>query len=73
MEGVMAEFQSGLKSFQIEDDEGEKISKLLEQAAEPEVIMAGMSLEQLTSFAAYQAKIEVYSYMLMSNWSNGPK
>ncbi|XP_076922677.1 protein BREAST CANCER SUSCEPTIBILITY 2 homolog B-like isoform X1 [Bidens hawaiensis] len=58
MEGVMAEFQSGLKSFQIEDDEGEKISKLLEQAAEPEVIMAGMSLEQLTSFATYQAKIE---------------
>ncbi|KAJ0653655.1 putative breast cancer type 2 susceptibility protein [Helianthus annuus] len=58
MEGVMAEFQSGLKGFQIDDDEGEKISKLLEQAAEPEVIMADMSLEQLTSFATYQAKIE---------------
>ncbi|KAI3776896.1 hypothetical protein L1987_46686 [Smallanthus sonchifolius] len=59
MEGIMAEFQSGLKCFQIDDDEGEKISKLLEQAAEPEVIMADMSLEQLTSFATYQAKIEV--------------
>ncbi|KAI7741842.1 hypothetical protein M8C21_003275 [Ambrosia artemisiifolia] len=58
MEGVMAEFQSGKKGFQIDDDEGEKISKLLEQAAEPEVIMADMSLEQLTSFATYQAKIE---------------
>ncbi|KAK9053973.1 hypothetical protein SSX86_025048 [Deinandra increscens subsp. villosa] len=58
IEGIMAEFQSGLKCFQIDDDEGEKISKLLEQAAEPEVIMADMSLEQLTSFATYQAKIE---------------
>ncbi|KAD6796071.1 hypothetical protein E3N88_06967 [Mikania micrantha] len=58
MEGIMAEFQSGLTRFQVDDDEGEKISKLLEQAAEPEVIMADMSLEQLTSFATYQAKIE---------------
>ncbi|KAI3811670.1 hypothetical protein L1987_21398 [Smallanthus sonchifolius] len=58
MEGIMAEFKSGLKCFQIDDDEGEKISKLLEQAAEPEVIMADMSLEQLTSFATYQAKVE---------------
>ncbi|KAK1441178.1 hypothetical protein QVD17_07018 [Tagetes erecta] len=58
MEGIMAEFQSGLKCFQVDDDEGEKISKILEQAAEPEVIMADMSLEQLTSYATYQAKVE---------------
>ncbi|KVI03323.1 BRCA2, oligonucleotide/oligosaccharide-binding 1 [Cynara cardunculus var. scolymus] len=63
VEGVMSEFQRGLKSFQIDDeqntgDEGKKILQLLEKAAEPEVMMAEMSSEQLTSFATYQAKIE---------------
>ncbi|KAI3788693.1 hypothetical protein L2E82_01466 [Cichorium intybus] len=61
VEGVMSEFQRGFKSFQIDthqNDEGEKISLLLEKSAEPEVIMAEMTSEQLTSFATYQAKIE---------------
>lgn len=65
----MAEFQSGLKCFQVDDDEGEKISKMLEQAAEPEVIMADMSLEQLTSYATYQAKVEVYNIFISNGWS----
>lgn len=59
----MSEFQKGLKTFKCRDEkdigEGEKISLLLEQAAEPEILMADMSSEQLTSFASYQAKIEV--------------
>ncbi|PWA88772.1 BRCA2, oligonucleotide/oligosaccharide-binding 1 [Artemisia annua] len=62
VEGVMSEFQKGLKTFKCRDEkdigEGEKISLLLEQAAEPEILMADMSSEQLTSFASYQAKIE---------------
>ncbi|CAI9287354.1 unnamed protein product [Lactuca saligna] len=59
VEGVMSEFERGSKSFETDDDdEGERISHLLEKAAEPEVLMAGMTSEQLTSFASYQAKIE---------------
>ncbi|GJX07881.1 breast cancer susceptibility 2 homolog B-like protein [Tanacetum coccineum] len=62
VEGVMSEFQKGLKTFKCRDEkdigEGERISLLLEQAAEPELLMADMSSEQLTSFASYQAKIE---------------
>ncbi|XP_051142662.1 protein BREAST CANCER SUSCEPTIBILITY 2 homolog B-like [Andrographis paniculata] len=41
-----------------ESEEGAKIMKLLETAAEPEVLMAGMSSKQLTSFASYKAKLE---------------
>lgn len=56
----MSEFERGSKSFETDDDdEGERISHLLEKAAEPEVLMAEMTSEQLTSFASYQAKIEV--------------
>ncbi|KAA8517722.1 hypothetical protein F0562_015219 [Nyssa sinensis] len=61
-EGIMSEFQRGIKDFHINNDneseEGAKIFKILETAAEPEVLMAEMSSEQLTSFAAYQAKLE---------------
>lgn len=42
-----------------EGEEGAKIMKLLETAAEPEVLMAGMSSKQLTSFTSYKAKLEV--------------
>ncbi|KAL5974706.1 hypothetical protein ACLOJK_031376 [Asimina triloba] len=41
-----------------DSEEGAKIFKLLEMAAEPEVLMADMSTEQLSSFATYQAKQE---------------
>ncbi|XP_077214363.1 protein BREAST CANCER SUSCEPTIBILITY 2 homolog B-like isoform X3 [Tasmannia lanceolata] len=40
-------------------EEGEEIFKLLETAAEPELLMADMSSEQLISFATYQAKQKV--------------
>ncbi|TXG58894.1 hypothetical protein EZV62_016723 [Acer yangbiense] len=62
VEGIASEFQRGNKGPNIFNDsdseEGAKILKILETAAEPEVIMAEMSPEQLTSFATYQAKLE---------------
>ncbi|KAI9152762.1 hypothetical protein LWI28_000709 [Acer negundo] len=62
VEGIVSEFQRGNKGPNIFNDsdseEGAKILKILETAAEPEVIMAEMSPEQLTSFATYQAKLE---------------
>ncbi|KAK9289849.1 hypothetical protein L1049_008009 [Liquidambar formosana] len=62
VEGIVSEFQRGIKGSCINNDsdseEGAKILKILETAAEPEVIMAEMSSEQLTSFATYQAKLE---------------
>ncbi|XP_078177625.1 protein BREAST CANCER SUSCEPTIBILITY 2 homolog B-like isoform X3 [Carex rostrata] len=36
--------------------EGAKISKLIERSAEPEILMAGMTSEQLKMFSSYQAK-----------------
>ncbi|KAJ6343075.1 hypothetical protein OIU76_004919 [Salix suchowensis] len=38
--------------------EGAKILKILETSAEPEVLMAEMSPQQLASFASYQSKVE---------------
>ncbi|XP_043697660.1 protein BREAST CANCER SUSCEPTIBILITY 2 homolog B-like isoform X2 [Telopea speciosissima] len=60
-EGVMSEFQKDIDCphRKSEDsEEGAKILKILETAAEPEVLMAAMSSEQLTYFATYQAKQE---------------
>lgn len=66
-EGIMSEFQMGNKESDIhndyDSDEGAKILKILETAAEPEVLMAEMSSEQLNSFATYRAKLEVRFYM----------
>ena len=39
--------------------EGAKISKLIERSAEPEILMAGMTSEQLKMFSSYQAKKQV--------------
>ncbi|KAK9196195.1 hypothetical protein WN943_004323 [Citrus x changshan-huyou] len=61
VEGIVSEFQRGNKDSHILNDsnsEGAKLFKMLETVAEPEVIMAEMSPEQLTSFATYQAKLE---------------
>ncbi|KAJ4821846.1 hypothetical protein Tsubulata_046386 [Turnera subulata] len=60
VEGVVSEFQRGVKGLYNDSDseEGAKILKILETAAEPEVLMAEMSPDQLTSFASYQAKLE---------------
>lgn len=62
VEGIVSEFQRGNKDSYVLNDsnnEGAKLFKMLETAAEPEVIMAEMSPEQLSSFATYQAKLEV--------------
>jgi breast cancer 2 susceptibility protein len=42
-----------------DDDEGAKICKMLERAAEPEAIMAGMTSEQLMDFSSYKEKQKV--------------
>jgi len=42
-----------------DSEEGAKILRILETSAEPEVLMADMSSEQLMSFSTYQAKQEV--------------
>ncbi|KAI8557146.1 hypothetical protein RHMOL_Rhmol05G0312600 [Rhododendron molle] len=61
-EGIMSEFQRGIEEGHTNNDddseEGAKILKLLETSAEPEMLMAEMTSEQLTSFATYQAKQE---------------
>lgn len=63
IDGVVSEFQRSCKGFHLsnesDSEEGAKISKLLEMSAEPELLMAEMSPEQLNSFAAYQSKLEV--------------
>ncbi|XP_058000163.1 protein BREAST CANCER SUSCEPTIBILITY 2 homolog B isoform X2 [Hevea brasiliensis] len=68
VEGIVSEYQRGMKGSYIyndSDSEGAKILKILETAAEPEVIMAEMSPEQLTSFASYQAKLEAIKQLDM--------
>lgn len=60
-EGIMSEFQRVDKDFHLHNDdseEGAKILKILETAAEPEVLMAEMSSEQLSALSIYQAKLE---------------
>lgn len=63
IDGAVSEFQRSTKDFHLSNDsdseEGAKISKLLEMSAEPEVLMAEMSPEQLNSFASYRLKLEV--------------
>ncbi|XP_056170255.1 protein BREAST CANCER SUSCEPTIBILITY 2 homolog B-like isoform X2 [Syzygium oleosum] len=63
IDGAVSEFQRSTKDFHLSNDsdseEGAKISKLLEMSAEPEVLMAEMSPEQLNSFAAYRSKLEL--------------
>ncbi|VVB12844.1 unnamed protein product [Arabis nemorensis] len=62
IEGLMCEYQRGINGADSQNDtdcEGAKVFKLLESAAEPEFLMADMSIEQLTSFTTYKAKFEV--------------
>ncbi|KNA09601.1 hypothetical protein SOVF_152150 isoform A [Spinacia oleracea] len=61
VEGLTSDFQRGLVGSCIENDydnEGAKILKMLESAAEPELLMAEMSSEQLSLFSKYRAKID---------------
>ncbi|KAK6120225.1 hypothetical protein DH2020_045916 [Rehmannia glutinosa] len=60
-EGIISAFQRETEfnvGYDHESEEGAELMKLLETAAEPEVLMAGMSSKQLTSFASYKAKLE---------------
>ncbi|CAA0400029.1 unnamed protein product [Arabidopsis thaliana] len=69
VEGIMCEYQRGINGVHSQNDtdseEGAKVFKLLETAAEPELLMAEMSLEQLTSFTTYKAKFEAAKQMQM--------
>ncbi|KAK9126751.1 hypothetical protein Scep_015597 [Stephania cephalantha] len=61
-EGIMSEFESNVSTShcknESESEEGEKIFRILENAAEPEILMADMSTEQLSSISSYRAKQE---------------
>ncbi|KAK7281541.1 hypothetical protein RIF29_09632 [Crotalaria pallida] len=62
VEDVILEYQKERRGSCLNDDsdsEGAKIYNMLEAAAEPEFLMADMSAEQLSSFAAYKAKLNV--------------
>lgn len=50
------------------NDEGAKLYKMLETAAEPEVLMADMTSQQLISFSAYQTKQNVCLPCFISRW-----
>ncbi|PIA59575.1 hypothetical protein AQUCO_00400456v1 [Aquilegia coerulea] len=59
-EGLVSEFQKDVSSFSSKNEndshEGAELLKILEKSAEPELVMAELSTNQLTSFANYQAK-----------------
>ncbi|XP_038698141.1 protein BREAST CANCER SUSCEPTIBILITY 2 homolog B-like isoform X1 [Tripterygium wilfordii] len=63
VEGILSEFQRETQSSHINNnsdgEEGARIFKMLEAAAEPELLMAEMSSEKLSLLASYQAKLEV--------------
>ncbi|OEL14131.1 Protein BREAST CANCER SUSCEPTIBILITY 2-like protein B [Dichanthelium oligosanthes] len=57
-EDILFEQQENCDSAD-DNEEGAKICKMLERAAEPEVIMAGMTSEQLMHFSSYKEKRKV--------------
>ncbi|KAL6627377.1 hypothetical protein ACP70R_031103 [Stipagrostis hirtigluma subsp. patula] len=57
-EDILFEQQENCDSTD-DNEEGAKICKMLERAAEPEVIMAGMTSEQLMHFSSYKEKQKV--------------
>ncbi|MCD9642398.1 hypothetical protein HAX54_029205 [Datura stramonium] len=62
VEGVVSESQRENRDAYIGSDyeskEGARILRILERAAEPELLMAEMTSEQLNLFSSYQAKLE---------------
>jgi len=66
LEGVVSESQREKRDAYIGSDyeskEGARILRILERAAEPELLMAEMTSEQLNLFSSYQAKLEVRSF-----------
>lgn len=64
MEDIMAEEHD--VSVNVSDsEEGAKIFRILERSAEPELLMADMSSEQLMSFSMYQSKQEAIRHSSM--------
>ncbi|CAJ1921931.1 unnamed protein product, partial [Sphenostylis stenocarpa] len=58
VDGIISEYQKERTHFNYDSDsEGARIYNMLETAEEPEFLMADMSPEQLSSFAAYKAKL----------------
>lgn len=66
MEDVVSKHQDFIVNCD-DSEEGAKIFKILQTAAEPEVLMADMTSEQLSSFTEYQAKHEVGT-MIFCSW-----
>ncbi|KAM7262420.1 hypothetical protein ACFE04_000103 [Oxalis oulophora] len=60
IEGIVSDFRRRCDSSFVNHggNEGARIYKVLEMSAEPDVLMAEMSQEQLSSFASYKAKLE---------------
>lgn len=52
------------------NDEGAKLYKILETTAEPEVMMADMTSQQLISFSTYKTKQNVCLPCFISSWLN---
>ncbi|CAN1276941.1 Protein BREAST CANCER SUSCEPTIBILITY 2 homolog B [Linum perenne] len=50
-----------------DSEEGAQLLKILETSAEPELLLAEMSSEQLTTFVSYQAKVQATKQMNMDN------
>ncbi|KAJ0235023.1 Protein BREAST CANCER SUSCEPTIBILITY 2 B [Hirschfeldia incana] len=71
VEGLMCEYERGVNGVHSQNDtdseEGAKVFKLLKTASEPELLMAEMSLEQLTSFTTYKSKFEAAKQIQMEN------
>ncbi|XP_075502367.1 LOW QUALITY PROTEIN: protein BREAST CANCER SUSCEPTIBILITY 2 homolog B-like [Primulina tabacum] len=61
VEGIISAFKWETNvdiEYNHDGEEGANIMKLLETSAEPEILMAGMSSKQLSSFASYKAKLK---------------
>ncbi|CAN7084546.1 unnamed protein product [Brassica oleracea var. botrytis] len=62
IEGLICENQGGINGVDSQNDtdskEGAKLFKLLESAAEPDFLMADMSMEELNCFNRYKEKFE---------------
>ncbi|GAB2212121.1 hypothetical protein Droror1_Dr00025468 [Drosera rotundifolia] len=71
IEGIKMDFQKGNGvSYNGHDQaygEGAKIMKMLDGSAEPEVILAEMTSEQLASLAAYKLKVEETNQLDLNN------
>ncbi|KAI5406542.1 protein BREAST CANCER SUSCEPTIBILITY 2 homolog A [Lathyrus oleraceus] len=73
VDNIVSEYQkegSGSHIYDYGNSEGAKIYKMLETAAEPEFLMADMTPGQLSSFAAYNAKLNAIKQSQMESAIN---